>query len=66
MTKQDIMTLVKSLPTEYTSRSTIELTNLNNGKTDSFTVPTISVKKKLLMMTGWTTEKLQQVSIKVS
>ena len=65
MTREDIMTLVKGLPTEVTSRTTIELTNLITGVTDTFTVPTMSVKKKLLLMTGWDEKKLEKVSVKI-
>lgn len=65
MTRQDIYDLIKGLPTEVTSRTTIELTNLITGVTDTFTVPTMSVKKKLLFMSGWTEEKLKNVSVKI-
>ena len=65
MTREEIMTLVKGLPTEPTSRTTIELTNHITSVTDSFNVTTMSVKKKLLNMTGWTEKKLEKVSIKI-
>ena len=65
MTRQDIYDLIKGLPKERTSRSIIELTNLNTGVTDTFNVPTLSVKSKLGMMSGWTEEKLEKVSIKI-
>ena len=65
MTRQDIYDLIKGLPTDRRSRTTIELTNLNTGVTDTFNVPTLSVKRKLEVMTGWTPEKLKKVSVKI-
>ena len=65
MTREDIYDLIRGLPKDRTSRSTIELTNLNTGVTDTFNVPTLSVRTKLGMMSGWTPEKLEKVSVKI-
>ena len=65
MKRQDIYDLIKGLPKDPTSRSTIALTNLNTDKTDTFNVPTLSVRNKLGMIAGWSEEKLEKVFVKV-
>jgi len=57
--------MVRSLPKGYKSRSTIRLTDLTSGKSDTFNVPTVSVVKKLQSLQGWSDEKLEKVSVEV-
>lgn len=65
MTRDEVKQLMRGVPTDPTSRSTIELTNLITGKSDTFEVPSSSVYNKLQQFYGWSEKKLENLSVKV-